>query len=158
VVEVHQPLPYLYRFIQGRLTERRGSVSDTPASCYGGLSHFQMSAPRFFARFLSKSKNIPQQLLKSGHEGFLPHPSQFTGHERSVHSVLHSPRYTQRREPYICKAYCQNKRLGRLYSKRGTPVNILAATNTGNRKTAVSMPRPVNTFPLINVTRENSLL
>jgi hypothetical protein len=36
--------------------------------------------------------------------------------------------------------------MGRFYNNSGMSVNILAATNTGNnRRTAVSMRRPVNT-------------
>jgi hypothetical protein len=48
--------------------------------------------------------------------------------------------------------------MGRFYNRRMS-VNILAATNTGNnRRTAVSMRRPVNKFPLKNVTTIGSLL
>jgi hypothetical protein len=42
--------------------------------------------------------------------------------------------------------------MGPFYNNRGMSANILAATNTGNRKTAVSMRRPVNTPALKNVT------
>jgi hypothetical protein len=40
--------------------------------------------------------------------------------------------------------------MGRFYNNRGMSVNILTETNTGNnRRTAVSMRRPVNTpYPL----------
>jgi hypothetical protein len=43
--------------------------------------------------------------------------------------------------------------MGRFSNNRGMSVNILTATNTGNnRRTAVSMRRPVYTPPLKNVT------
>jgi hypothetical protein len=43
--------------------------------------------------------------------------------------------------------------MGRFINNRGKFVNILAATNAGNnRRTAVSMRRPVNTFPFKNTS------
>jgi hypothetical protein len=49
--------------------------------------------------------------------------------------------------------------MGRFYNNRWMSVNIIAATNTGNnRRTAVSMRPPVNTFPLNNVVIIANLL
>jgi hypothetical protein len=49
--------------------------------------------------------------------------------------------------------------MDRFYNNRGMSVNILAAMNTGNsRRTAVSMQRPVNNFPLKNVTTVGNAL
>jgi hypothetical protein len=50
--------------------------------------------------------------------------------------------------------------MGRFFNNGGIFVNILTARNTGNsRRTAVSMRRPVNNFPLKNVmTIWNALL
>jgi hypothetical protein len=43
--------------------------------------------------------------------------------------------------------------MSQFYNNGGMSVNIFAATNTGNnRRSVVSMRRPVNTFPLKNVT------
>jgi hypothetical protein len=48
--------------------------------------------------------------------------------------------------------------MGSFYNNIGMSVNILAATNTGNnRRTAVSIRRPVNTFLLKNVTTIGNL-